>query len=302
MGIEMDNTIKPIIRWDGNKTKMLQGIYDNLPIDFLKSNCKVYVEPFVGSGSVLFMMLSNFKTYIDTWVISDKNKKLINLYNTIKFAPDIFLKETSKIFKHYDQLENKDKKKEYYLSLRNYFNSHTVKQEIEGSNEKYDVVFASTFFFLNWAGKNSLYRENDKGDYNQSFGNKNNILPFLNDENIYKISDELKKVTIHSQPFDSLFEHPEKGWFFYFDPPRIIKDVSEKKNTITDFSKDEQIALRDLCRKINGKGGKFIVNLEDSEFTRLIYNNFCMTELSTKKRINKQSSVKEIVTELLIKN
>lgn len=297
----MDSIVSPIIRWDGNKSKMLQDIYNNLPIDFLENHCSVYVEPFVGSGSVLLMMLSKFSTKIEHWVISDKNKKLINLYQSIKFAPDIFIKEAKKLFNHYDKLDTKEAKKEYYLSIRNYFNSHTVKQDVEG-NERYDATFAAAFFFLNWAGKNSLYRENDKGDYNQSFGYKNEIGMFLNEEAIYKVSDLLKHVTIHAQSFEDLFKHPERGWFFYFDPPRIIKDVSEKKNTITDFSKEDQILLRDLCRKINSKGGKFIVNLEDNEFTRLIYKDFWMTELSTKKRVNKQSSVKELVTELLIKN
>jgi hypothetical protein len=44
---------KPFLKWAGGKTQLLTEIKDRLP-DLVSSQKFTYVEPFIGSGAVLF--------------------------------------------------------------------------------------------------------------------------------------------------------------------------------------------------------------------------------------------------------
>jgi hypothetical protein len=47
---------KPFLKWAGGKTQLLSEIEKSLPKE-IKTNKFTYIEPFVGSGAVLFWML-----------------------------------------------------------------------------------------------------------------------------------------------------------------------------------------------------------------------------------------------------
>ena len=66
--------MKPILCWTGGKTKLKKTILDHVP-----NNHEVYVEPFVGGGSVFFA-----KDQKPKMVINDKNKELIRFYKKMK--------------------------------------------------------------------------------------------------------------------------------------------------------------------------------------------------------------------------
>ena len=50
---------KPFLKWAGGKTQLINDIKKVLPKEFTKYKFN-YIEPFVGSGAVLFWMLNNF--------------------------------------------------------------------------------------------------------------------------------------------------------------------------------------------------------------------------------------------------
>lgn len=52
-------TAKPFLKWAGGKTQLISEIEKNLPSKLVQGNF-TYIEPFVGSGPVLFWMLNNF--------------------------------------------------------------------------------------------------------------------------------------------------------------------------------------------------------------------------------------------------
>ena len=54
-----NKTAKPFLKWAGGKTQLVGDIEKLFPIHFQKSQF-TYIEPFVGSGAVLFWMLNNF--------------------------------------------------------------------------------------------------------------------------------------------------------------------------------------------------------------------------------------------------
>ncbi len=50
---------KPFLKWAGGKTQLINEIEKVLP-SFVHQQKFTYIEPFVGSGAVLFWMLNNF--------------------------------------------------------------------------------------------------------------------------------------------------------------------------------------------------------------------------------------------------
>jgi len=62
---------KPFLKWAGGKTQLITEIEKSLPFE-ITSKKFTYVEPFVGSGAILFWMLENFPK-LEKAVINDTN-------------------------------------------------------------------------------------------------------------------------------------------------------------------------------------------------------------------------------------
>ena len=73
---------KPFLKWAGGKTQLIAEIEKNLP----DSAFDTYIEPFAGSGAVLFWILSEFDQ-LEKAVVNDINEDLINTYKTIQSTP-----------------------------------------------------------------------------------------------------------------------------------------------------------------------------------------------------------------------
>jgi DNA adenine methylase len=52
-------TAKPFLKWAGGKTQLIEQIENQLPENVFENNF-TYIEPFVGSGAILFWMLKQF--------------------------------------------------------------------------------------------------------------------------------------------------------------------------------------------------------------------------------------------------
>ena len=76
---------RPFLKWAGGKTQLIAEIEKCLPREVAEGKF-TYVEPFVGSGAVLFWLLSKFPN-LEKAVINDINSDLINAYQTIRKAP-----------------------------------------------------------------------------------------------------------------------------------------------------------------------------------------------------------------------
>ena len=51
---------KPFLKWAGGKTQLISEIEKSLPYEITNRKF-TYIEPFVGSGAILFWMLDNFQ-------------------------------------------------------------------------------------------------------------------------------------------------------------------------------------------------------------------------------------------------
>ena len=118
---QKNNKVKPFLKWAGGKTQLLNEIEKSLPFKITNTDF-TYVEPFVGSGAVLFWMLNNFPN-MEKAVINDISSDLINCYRIIQCDVNeliYILKNLEK--EYYNFKENTEGRKEYYYSKREIFN------------------------------------------------------------------------------------------------------------------------------------------------------------------------------------
>lgn len=72
---------KPFLKWAGGKGQLIHTFDEMFPCELIDGKIKIYIEPFVGGGAILFHVLQNYnfkKAYIN-----DINKELINCYKRI---------------------------------------------------------------------------------------------------------------------------------------------------------------------------------------------------------------------------
>ena len=290
---------KPFLKWAGGKTQLINDIQKALPKEFIKHKFN-YIEPFVGSGAVLFWMLNNFPK-IEKAIINDINSDLTNTYKEIAKNPKELISILEQFQNEYHFLENNsENKKDYYLNKRENFNSRKF------SNTEQ----AALFIFLNRTCFNGLYRVNRNNKFNVPIGSYKK--PTICDvENILAVSESLKKVEILTGDYQQTLELAERPSLFYFDPPYkpLSKTSSFNSYSKDDFNDDEQIRLRDFCKKLDSLNHYWILSNSDlkgkdinDNFFDEIYNNFNINRVFAKRSINANPEKRGVLKELLITN
>jgi DNA adenine methylase len=139
---------KPFLKWAGGKTQLISEIEKNLP----NLTIDTYIEPFVGSGAVLFWMLGEF-SQLERAIVNDINEDLINTYKTIQSKPKELISILKIFQEEYHSLDNlQDEKKDYFYQKRELFNDRKQAQ----------TEHSALFIFLNRTCFNGLYRVNRK--------------------------------------------------------------------------------------------------------------------------------------------
>lgn len=274
---------KPFLKWAGGKTQLINDIKKVLPKEFTKYKFN-YIEPFVGSGAVLFWMLNNFPK-IEKAIINDINADLTNTYKVISHSPFELISILNQFQNEYHSLEdNSEIKKEYYLEKRENFNSRKF------SNTEQ----AAFFIFLNRTCFNGLYRVNKNNFFNVPIGSYKK--PTICDaENILAVSESLKKVEILTGDYQQTLDFAERPALFYFDPPYkpLSKTSSFNSYSKDDFNDDEQIRLRDFCKKLDSLNHHWILSNSDlkgkdinDNFFDDLYSDFNIQRIEAKRSIN----------------
>lgn len=294
-----DKLAKPFLKWAGGKTQLITEIEKSLPYEITNKNF-TYIEPFVGSGAVLFWMLNNFPN-LKKAVINDINEDLINTYRTIASRPKELISILQVLQNEFHGLEGKDEqKKEYYYQKRELYN--TRKEEQSGQS--------ALFIFLNRTCFNGLYRVNRKNEYNVPMGSYKR--PTICDkENILAVSQALQKVEILCGDYQETLCHSDNNTLFYFDPP--YKPLSETSSFNSyakeDFNDSEQIRLRDFCQKLDVLNHSWILSNSDvkgkdenDNFFDELYSDFNIQRVDARRSINANPEKRGALKELLITN
>lgn len=268
--------MKPILKWAGGKSALLEEIKSKMPIEY-----STYYEPFVGGGAVFFNVEANRA------VINDKNEELINCYIQVRDHID-------ELIPLLDKLQDEHNETKYY-ELRSKFNLRKATALSKG--EKLDVFDAALMIYLNKTGFNGMYRENAMGNYNIPSGKKKKI-NLYNEENLRKAAAKLRQATILSGDFEDALIDVKPGDFVYFDSPYDNVFNAYQKGG---FVKDDQERLAKLCNDLTDKQVFFLLSNSDSPFIRNLYKDYDISEIEVKRGIGFKG-VRQTVTELLIKN
>ena len=179
-----------LIKWTGSKRIQAPQIIQHFP-----RRIQTYYEPFVGGGSMLYVLLCS-DVSVKRYRCSDQNHHLINLWNTIKSTP-------LKLFDF--SCEHWPFTKEKYYELRTQFNE-------DGDPKK--------FFCLLRNCHQGLVRFNCDQKFNSAFHPKRRgIRPSRLKTVIDDWHTKLNENNVCFQVADYREIKPQQGDFMYLDPP-----------------------------------------------------------------------------------
>lgn len=104
------------IKWVGGKSALMSHINKYIE-EYISKNTNeksIYVEPFLGSGSVLINILKNYSEYFKEFICSDNNKVLIDTFNEIKLNHKNLIYILDLISSHHIQLSYTEQSNFYY--------------------------------------------------------------------------------------------------------------------------------------------------------------------------------------------
>jgi DNA adenine methylase len=212
----------PPIKCQGIKTKLVPFIMENVHRD----DAGLWIEPFVGTG-VVALNLAPQKA-----LLSDKNQYIIALYQGIQSGR--ITSKTVREFLEYHGSILKEKGVEYYIEMRDDFNSNG------------DPMY---FLFLNRSDFNGMIRFNKSGYFNVPFCQKPNRFAKAY---ITKICNQVGRMAQIMDGKDwrfvccswqETFEYATENDYIYLDPPYIGRDTSY----VGEWSEEEAVLLSEYA-------------------------------------------------------
>lgn len=234
--------LKPFLKWAGGKRWLLQSGQFTLP-DFMGR----YFEPFLGGGAVFF------KTQPKNAILSDSNKRLIELYSVIRDEPEEF----EDLLRKHALCHSKD----YYYELRK-------------KKFRKPAARAAQFLYLNRTCWNGLYRENLKGQFNVPIGKKQTVI--FEDDDFQVWSRSLTNTRLECLDFEDAIDEMDEGDFVFVDPPYTVRHnlngfVQYNQNI---FAWKDQIRLHNALKRAIERGASFAMTNADHESVRELYAGF----------------------------
>jgi DNA adenine methylase len=290
---------KPFLKWAGGKTQLIPAIQRHLPSGIGKIKNLTYMEPFVGSGAVMFWFLRIFPN-VEKAIINDINPDLIIAYQTIKKTPQELIACLEQTQAEYYELNSEKKRKAYFIEKRAAFNRRDLDP----------VTNTCLLIFLNRTCYNGLYRVNGRNEFNVPFGRYNK--PGIADKKtLLADSRLLQKVTILNGDFEDTLSRANGNTFFYLDPPykAISPTAYFSSYTKDSFDDTEQKRLKTFCEKLDASGHSWLLsnsdvkNIDpDNHFFDDLYSEFEIRRVKAKRAINSVKAKRGEIYELLISN
>jgi len=255
--------VSPFLKWVGGKRQIIPSILELLPKNIKNYN---YVEPFVGGGAVFFHLQPKKA------IINDSNIELINVYEVIKNNLEDLIND----------LKKHKNDSDYFYEIR----------AIDRTNQfahLTNVQRASRIIYLNKTCFNGLYRVNNAGEFNATFGRyKNpNIVnePTLKAVNKFLNSNDVK---LGREDYETILKEADRSSFVYLDPP--YHPISESAN-FTGYVQAgwdiyAQVRLSKSCDELNTKGVKFLLSNSATDFIKDLYKDYKISIIKANRSIN----------------
>lgn len=266
--------IRPFLKWAGGKYKSIDKIKKKFP-----KECKRFVEPFLGAGSIALNV-----DYPHS-IVNDTNKDLIQLWQFLKNKGEEFVSDCEKLF------VDKNNKEDVFYKFRDEFNT---------TKDKWRK--AILFVYLNRHCFNGLCRYNADGNYNVPFGKYDK--PYFPREEFEICINKIKNFDFHNKDFREIFDLVQKDDLVYCDPPYLPMSETASFDAYAQggFALKDQIELAELAMKAAKKGAIVVISNHYNWYSREIYVNMCgakITSLDVARTIsgtsNKRNPVKEIL-------
>ena len=296
------NIPKPILKWVGGKTQIMDKLIMNFPVEINN-----YREIFLGGGSVLLTILS----YIKNGIIKiegniyayDLNEPLIYLYKNIQMYYNELYDILQNIIKDFNECgdgeinrksknitEAKIAKENYYYWIRNEYNKLT---------DKKSILCSAMFIFLNKTCFRGVFRVGPNG-FNVPFGHYKNP-EIINKEHLEEIHHLIQNVIFECCDFNTSLSFAEPNDFIYLDPPYAPEtETSFVGYTENGFKIENHINLFNLIHNLTETNKKIMlsnadVSLVNENFTNEKYN---ISSILCKRAINSknpESKTKEVI-------
>jgi DNA adenine methylase len=247
---------KPILKWAGGKTQMLDSLLPKVPKNYGR-----YIEPFFGGGALFFSMRP------EGGIIADINPELVNLYQTISSNVDDVIAE----------LENYENTEDFFYTIR-------AQNWLDLTN----IKAAARTIFLNKTCFNGLYRVNKSGHFNVPFGRYKN--PKLIDVPTLKAASELlRRSTIVCGDYKTVLrEHASEGDFIFLDPPYLpVSEYSDfKRYTKEQFYEEDHVELAEEVSRLHELGCHVVLTNSNHPLVHEQYGKFTIEVVQTKRHIS----------------
>ena len=296
---------KPILKWVGGKTQILNKLIDEFPIEINN-----YHEIFLGGGSVLLTLLS----YVKNGIIKingniyayDLNEPLIYTYINIQLNHNELFNEIQKIIQEFNSCGdgninrtpiNIDEaiiaKENYYYWIRNAYNKLS-------DTDKKTTIGSAMFIFLNKTCFRGVFRVGPNG-FNVPYGNYN-CPEIINKKHLDEIHELIQNVIFKCCDFNTSLNKIEPDDFVYLDPPYAPETpTSFVKYTENGFNNSNHNELFNLIHNnLTNFNKKIMLSNSDVSLVRDNFTNekYNITSILCKRAIhskNPESKAKEVI-------
>ena len=194
--------IPSLIKWTGSKRAQAASIVQLMP------KCKRYIEPFLGSGAVLFLASGG------NALAGDVYEPLVQLWKVVQEDPDQLVEDYAQkwreLQRELDALDGASVKKHsgtptYYYEVRRRFNQSQSPLDLN---------------FLMRTCVNGIVRFNDLGEFNNSFHlSRPGMAPHRFEKAVRQWNSVVQDVTFVCQDYEVTLADAKEGDFVYLDPP-----------------------------------------------------------------------------------
>lgn len=301
---EKIDTPKPILKWVGGKTQIIDKLVSDFPVEINN-----YRETFLGGGSVLLTLLS----YVKKGIIKirgnvyayDLNEPLIYVYKNIQTRHTELYEKLQDIIKEFNDCgdgvlnrkpanieQAKELRENYYYWIRSEYNKLCL-------TDKKDILGSAMFIFLNKTCFRGVFRVGPNG-FNVPYGHYKKP-EIVNKEHVDEIHNLIQDVVFEHSDFNTSLTNVEPNDFVYLDPPYAPEtETSFVGYTENGFNIENHNNLFNLIHNLTNTNKKIMLSNADvrlvrENFTNEKYNTF---EILCKRSINSKnpnSKAKEVI-------
>ena len=289
------NKTKPILKWVGGKTQIIDTVISNFPVEMNN-----YHEPFLGGGSVLLTLLSSIKNEIikvnGNIYAYDLNESLIYTYKNIQTQHNDVYNKLQEIITEFNKCGNgevnrkpenleqaKKAKENYYYWIRSKYNNLCL-------TDKKSTLCTAMFIFLNKTCFRGVFREGPNG-FNVPYGHYKNP-EIINKEHLEEVHQLIQNVVFECCDFNSSLSKAKSNDFIYLDPPYAPNtDTSFVGYTKDGFDIDQHNKLFNLIHSLTETNKRIMLSNADVELVRKNFTNekYNILSIICKRSINSKN-------------